>query len=109
MELSVSHPSSLRVPAITPLRSSASSPRRDGRGGKPTCQCSTGLYFKFSQGSPSLGASSPKSRSRPAPRRSNGRSLIQVTALLVRVDFGYGASGVLASCAGLCLSCSSWI
>ncbi|KAK3446888.1 homogentisate solanesyltransferase, chloroplastic [Eucalyptus grandis] len=80
MELSVSRPSSLRVPAITTLRSSASSRRRDGRGGNPTCQCSTGLYFKFSQSSPSLGASSPKSRSRPAPRRSDGRSLIQACA-----------------------------
>ncbi|XP_048127240.1 homogentisate solanesyltransferase, chloroplastic isoform X3 [Rhodamnia argentea] len=80
MELSVSPSSSLRIPAITPLRSSASSHRRNGRGSKPTCQCSASPYFKLSQSSPSPGASSPKSRSRPAPGRYNGKNLIQACA-----------------------------
>ncbi|KAI6701407.1 hypothetical protein NL676_015731 [Syzygium grande] len=81
MELSVSPSSSLRIPAITPLRSSASSHRRDGcGGGKPTCPCPAGPYFKLSQSSPSLRASGPKSRSRPAPRRYSGKNLIQACA-----------------------------
>ncbi|XP_056158939.1 homogentisate solanesyltransferase, chloroplastic isoform X2 [Syzygium oleosum] len=81
MELSVSPSSSLRIPAISPLRSSASSHRRDVRGGgKPTCPCSAGPYFKLSQSSPSLRASGPKSRSRPAPRRYSGKNLIRACA-----------------------------
>ncbi|KAI6696622.1 hypothetical protein NL676_016741 [Syzygium grande] len=82
MELSVSPSSSLRIPATSPLRSSASSHRRDGRGGggKPTCPCPAGPYFKLSLSSPSLRASGPKSRSRPAPRRYSGKNLIQACA-----------------------------
>ncbi|KAI6682169.1 hypothetical protein NL676_036050 [Syzygium grande] len=63
------------------LPNSASSHRRDGRGGgKLTCPCPAGPYFKLSQSSPSLRASGPKSRSRLAPRRYSGKNLIQACA-----------------------------